>query len=89
MGFQAWWSSKKLGAKLALGLAQRGRTAPGEEPQGGNEIAVKMETRHATIAAKVYRAATDTWEDLGVISDGSVDVTQEYLDELEKQALSN
>lgn len=88
MSLASRWSSYKLRAKLALGLAQYGRTAPVEEPQGGNEIAVKLDTRHATIAARVYRKSSDSWEDLGIIADGAIVVTPEYLDELGKQALS-
>lgn len=53
--------SWRLNRGLKSGRVLRGR-------QQLDKVSAKAKTRKSTISARVYRSATDEWEDLGVIA---------------------
>ena len=68
-----WWQARKRGEKrVAATRGLRGRVyvkRDGTEGDRGGDM--KTSTRpEGTISARVYRAETGEWEDLGVISKG-------------------
>ncbi len=52
-----------------------------QEMNALSEAAAKANVK---ISAKVYRAATDTWEDLGLISESEQDITEAQTQEFLK-----
>jgi len=60
-----WWQAWRRGDQRIAPIGTRGRVyaRPGE----GGPVAAKGKPE-ATIRARVYRAATGTWEDHGIIS---------------------
>jgi hypothetical protein len=67
MGLWSWWKSRRLERRV-----RKGKQAWGRQPEARGEMSATTKAR-GTMSARVYRAATDTWEDLGVIGEGEVD----------------
>lgn len=63
----SWWQARKRGERRIAPTGYRGRVYARSDDQAGGVVAAKGKPK-ATIRARVYRAATDTWEDQGVIS---------------------
>lgn len=62
-------------------------TLPSEQGDTGlQKVAARAK---ATISARVYRAETDTWEELGVISEEDINLTEDQLKELSLKEPSN
>jgi hypothetical protein len=66
MGLLKWWRAWRLERRVRKGKQTWGRQ--GQGPQEPGAMPTTMKGR-ATFKARVYRAATDTWEDLGVIAE--------------------
>jgi len=60
-----WWQARKRGERRIAPPGVRGRVY--ERKGGGGPLAVRG-IPEASISARVFRAATGQWEDLGVIS---------------------
>ena len=58
----ARWQSWHLKRDIDAGRVLRGRLS-----EHSGSLDARASTRKATISARVYRAETDAWEDLGVV----------------------
>ncbi len=67
------WKAKRRGeVRVAPGLRGRVYARKEDRASGGGSM-IGLADSEATISARVYRAATGEWEDLGVIAEPNKD----------------